>query len=512
MALYLNATFNSIDTLKKSIDIYEKENLINISIYKSELLKYPCSIELIKQFKYQRIFYVCKYSLKKRSRSTGLRKTSSFRKECTFNFTVIYKLDPIVGPHLVIVKFMEEHKNHDLNKNIYMLLPKQRKLSPIKKQIVEQALTFKANKVKIQDYILKTGQMVMLRDIHNLSANLNKPSTNMLIDVVNQLREDKDAIVEIHEENNELMGIFYQDIAMRHFVKCYPEVLFIDATYKLNNLGMPLFILMVIDGDGQSQIAALWLVKGETYKCVKTMCDIFGRYNIKDNIQVIIGDKDFADRQALYESFPKAEIHICIFHVMRSFKREISTGKRDIAEQDVKLVLDILQSLVYAQSQEHYDLLYLKLVNLNLPKVMAYYNNNWHNIKNEWVIGLRSCVPHFFNSTNNRVESMNQKFKAVITKFSTLKGLFKDVISIVNSMAFEKDYRSIMSNEKSSLFPYSLLSAESKYRNLLTYAFKNILNEINLSNSISIPVIFTMYLWISALVVILPQCFYHAAI
>ena len=40
----------------------------------------------------------------------------------------------------------------------------------------------------------------------------------------------------------------------------YPEVLFIDATYKLNDLRMPLYVLMAIDGNGESEIVCLWIV------------------------------------------------------------------------------------------------------------------------------------------------------------------------------------------------------------------------------------------------------------
>ncbi|CAK9291549.1 unnamed protein product [Gordionus sp. m RMFG-2023] len=115
-----------------------------------------------------------------------------------------------------------------------------------------------------------------LRDIHNISAKLNKPSDNVLLDVINQLREDNGAVVEILENDSELLGIYFQDASMLHYLKNYPEVIFIDATYKLNNLGMPLFILLVIDSHGQSQIVALWLVKAESYFCVKNMCMMLG--------------------------------------------------------------------------------------------------------------------------------------------------------------------------------------------------------------------------------------------
>ena len=41
----------------------------------------------------------------------------------------------------------------------------------------------------------------------------------------------------------------------------YPELLFIDATYKLNDILKPLYVLICIDDNGESEVACLWLVE-----------------------------------------------------------------------------------------------------------------------------------------------------------------------------------------------------------------------------------------------------------
>ncbi|XP_065320998.1 uncharacterized protein LOC135928456 [Gordionus sp. m RMFG-2023] len=356
-SIKINAKFKSIVDFNLALAIYEKQYFTNIVIHKSDILKPPNTKEDIIQFKYKRATFICKYGLQKVSRSRGIRKTSSLRKNCIFKL-VVHLVKYTSGHYLVIHKLDDIHTNHELDEKLFKLLPKQRQLSPSKRQFVEQSLSIKGNKVKIQEVILKTGKMITLKDIHNIGSNLNKPSNNILFNVYQQLKEDNGAIVEIIEENNQLMGIFYQDSNMSHNLKFYPEVLFIDATYKLNNIGMPLFILLVIDSHGQSQIAALWLVKGETYCCVKGCCDILKKHNDINKIKVIIGDKDLADRQALFESFPNANIQICIFHVMCSFRSEITTLKRNITGEDVVTVLTTLQKLVYARSESEYNMLF----------------------------------------------------------------------------------------------------------------------------------------------------------
>lgn len=49
----------------------------------------------------------------------------------------------------------------------------------------------------------------------------------------------------IKNENNELQAIFYQDSEMKRKFSLCPEVLFIDATQKLNNLRLPVYVFYV---------------------------------------------------------------------------------------------------------------------------------------------------------------------------------------------------------------------------------------------------------------------------
>ena len=60
-----------------------------------------------------------------------------------------------------------------------------------------------------------------------------------------------------------LAGIFIQDAEMRSMFSRFPEVLLSDATYKTNDLNMPLYTLMAVDGNGASQVAALFLMASE---------------------------------------------------------------------------------------------------------------------------------------------------------------------------------------------------------------------------------------------------------
>ena len=51
---------------------------------------------------------------------------------------------------------------------------------------------------------------------------------------------------------------------MKDVMGTFPELLLIDATYKLNDLRMmPLYVLLVVDGNDESEVAALFFVQDE---------------------------------------------------------------------------------------------------------------------------------------------------------------------------------------------------------------------------------------------------------
>ena len=50
---------------------------------------------------------------------------------------------------------------------------------------------------------------------------------------------------------------------MRKTFASFPELLFLDATYKHNDLRMPVYVMLVEDGNGESEIVCIWIVNQE---------------------------------------------------------------------------------------------------------------------------------------------------------------------------------------------------------------------------------------------------------
>lgn len=58
-------------------------------------------------------------------------------------------------------------------------------------------------------------------------------------------------------ESDALKGIYFQDEEMKSIFAAYPELVCIDATYKLLDLRLPVYIMLIEDGNGQSEIVAV---------------------------------------------------------------------------------------------------------------------------------------------------------------------------------------------------------------------------------------------------------------
>ena len=82
---------------------------------------------------------------------------------------------------------------------------------------------------------------------------------------------------------------------------------------------------------------------------------------------------------------PQVKLGLCLFHTLRTFKREVTTSKLGITEEE-RDSLQILQSLAYAKSPDEYENLHRKLLNEAPRSVLDYFTKNWHPLKEEWVL------------------------------------------------------------------------------------------------------------------------------
>ena len=193
------------------------------------------------------------------------------------------------------------------------------------------------------------------------------------------------------------------------------------ATYKLLELGLPVYLMLTEDSNGQSEIVAVCLLVTEHRESMSWMMEAFQQHNENwKNIRVVMADKDIGERDVVKEHLPNAAVLICLFHALRSLRREITCEKMGISSGQRSLCLEMVQKMAYATTEAHYQELYANYQRSAPKEVVLYLDENWHAIRDEWVLGMKSNCGNFLNFTNNRLESINGKLKQVINRHSSL--------------------------------------------------------------------------------------------
>ena len=121
------------------------------------------------------------------------------------------------------------------------------------------------------------------------------------------------------------------------------------------------------------------------------------------------------------------------------------------------------------------------------PSTITYFDDNWHAIRQEWVEGLKNECCNFMNRTNNRVESINQKLKSVISRYSGVTQFFHDLMKCLTTLKVERDHRALEITMKRQVSTYSTDSAFHQYMSLLTpYSFKYVKTQLEQSSKVKI--------------------------
>ena len=137
--------------------------------------------------------------------------------------------------------------------------------------------------------------------------------------------------------------MFFQDQEMKDDFSAYPEILFIDATYQLTELRFPCFFFMVEDSIGLTEVVGVGLLVNETKESLKWLAENFRKKNDVTNLKLVMTDKDMTKRETFRVQM------ICLFHTLRSFKREMA--KFDDSCDEVK---GIFQKMCYSKNDEEY--------------------------------------------------------------------------------------------------------------------------------------------------------------
>ena len=130
------------------------------------------------------------------------------------------------------------------------------------------------------------------------------------------LKQRQESVVEILvDQDKNFKGIFFQDLKLQRVYEKFPGILLVDATYKLLELRMPIYLLIAIDRNGKSEIVAIFILADESKLTVTEVVKVFQKHNsCWADTKVVMSDKDFSERDAFASCFPGAVLLICLYH------------------------------------------------------------------------------------------------------------------------------------------------------------------------------------------------------
>jgi hypothetical protein len=163
-------------------------------------------------------------------------------------------------------------------------------------------------------------------------------------------------------------------------------------------------------------------------------------------LRVIMVDKDMNEIRVLETHFPEARVLICHFHVIKYLKEMRSNpefGK--ISSDDAGQVDACIHKMVYADSEISYDDGHAALKGLceriGNSAFFDYFEKNWHDCQDRWVMHRRADLPHFHNHTNNRLENFFGKLKDGVDGAKSMAECVKALVAYDRRMENEYRYR-----------------------------------------------------------------------
>ena len=230
------------------------------------------------------------------------------------------------------------------------------------------------------------------------------------------------------------------------------------------------------------------LVANEDALSIKEVVDSFVKCNsCYDKTSVIVTDKDELLREALHKEFVNTELRLCKFHTLQTFRREITTSKMGLCQAEREEALEILQNLVHAKNPEEYDTIRAELNVDKFQLVNNYMAKKWDSIREQWVYRLgENCG--LWNTTNNRMEALNNLLKQVIRKNGNLLDFFRDrIVVVVQSTRIERIQKALSVATKAAV-SYEPPAELKEFCSVLTpYAMSVVVHQFKLGRTMELP-------------------------
>ncbi|KAH7461505.1 hypothetical protein FOMA001_g18980 [Fusarium oxysporum f. sp. matthiolae] len=219
------------------------------------------------------------------------------------------------------------------------------------------------------------------------------------------------------------------------YLKAYPDLLFLDCTYKTNKYGMPLLDIIGVDACQRSFCIAFAFLSGESEEDYTWALDrLRSMYELCGAAlpSVILTDRCLACMNAVARCFPTAISLLCLWHANKAVLRycqptftrhDQGLEARRESLNDWNEFFNCWHSIVRSADEETFDQHVKGLEERYLPQYLeevGYIKANWLDLyKEKLVKAWVDQYPHFGNVVTSRVEGIHALLKSHLKK-STL--------------------------------------------------------------------------------------------
>ncbi|KAE8975857.1 hypothetical protein PF011_g24298 [Phytophthora fragariae] len=129
-------------------------------------------------------------------------------------------------------------------------------------------------------------------------------------------------------------------------------------------------------------------------------------------VRIVIVDKDMREIDIIRKKLPEARVLLCHFHVIKWLHETIQKSKK--TPEAYTSHRDEFKSLTHREDR---------------TELWDYFDKNWDECCEMWVMVYRVGLPHFGNHTNNRVESLFGKLKRYLKGHLTMRASLKVLLA-----------------------------------------------------------------------------------
>ena len=273
------------------------------------------------------------------------------------------------------------------------------------------------------------NKQVTLQDIRNLKKKVKIGEGLTDVEQLTELLEEIEGKGKVDisiDENGAIMMIAFATNEMMQMYLQYPEIIFMDGTYKINKYSYPLYMILIQDNLGSCRAVFYTFLRSETADMMNSLIASFCKM-MEDvsKTETVMLDKYQNEIQAVRTALPIATILLCKFHVLKYFKKKVSDLVRPVGDKNE--IFATVKQLVYANSEESFQSCLRTLENQD-NDLFQYVSHNWLGCKEMWATYLRSSKLTFGNDTNNHIELENGKLKHLLSSATSMSKCIRNII------------------------------------------------------------------------------------